>query len=393
MHSFVSLFSGCGGFDLGFINNGYTCYGAFDNDPIAIENYKKNIGDWIYNCDLSLIKRLPINLPTNIDLVISGSPCQGYSTIGKREYYDPRNNLLIKGGEIAIEHNAKVFVAENVIGSIYGNHKQYWDFLTEMLKKSKYNVQIEIINSSDFGLAQTRKRVFLFAWRGNKKVNFTFQKSKVKTLKEALASITSKNDCGEFIEDEDPRAMICKIIKPGQKLCDVRGGERSVHSWEIPAFYGQCNQEEIRVLEELMILRRKLRKRKTGDADPVSIADLKKSVGFDCSVTIQNLINKGYVVRKNNYHYDLKRSFNGKFRRLSWDKPSFTVDTNFGNPNYFLHPEENRGFTVREAARIQSFSDDYIFFGNPKQQFKLIGNAVPPVISEIIAAFIKENIL
>ena len=72
---------------------------------------------------------------------------------------------------------------------------------------------------------------------------------------------------------------------------------------------------------------------------------------------------------------------------MSWDKPSHTVDTRFGAPRYFLHPNEHRGFTVREAARIQGFPDDYVFHGDEKFQYRLIGNAVPPPLARLAAEF------
>ena len=105
------------------------------------------------------------------------------------------------------------------------------------------------------------------------------------------------------------------------------------------------------------------------------------------------LIKKGFVRKSSKDTYDLTRTFNGKYRRLSWDTPSPTVDTRFGDPNYFLHPENNRGFSVREAARIQGFDDDFTFSDSARDNYKMIGNAVPPPLSEIVAKMIKTQIL
>ncbi len=91
--------------------------------------------------------------------------------------------------------------------------------------------------------------------------------------------------------------------------------------------------------------------------------------------------------------HDLTGAFNGKYRRLSWDKPSNTVDTRFGSPTYFLHPEEQRGFTVREAARIQGFPDSFIFSGTEKEQYQMVGNAVPPPMAKKIALQIRKLLL
>ena len=101
------------------------------------------------------------------------------------------------------------------------------------------------------------------------------------------------------------------------------------------------------------------------------------------------LTEKGYL-KSVEGGVDLVGTFNGKFRRLAWDKPSCTVDTRFGSPRYFLHPSQQRGFTVREAARIQGFDDSYIFAGSEKSQYRLIGNAVPPPLGELAAKFAKR---
>jgi DNA (cytosine-5)-methyltransferase 1 len=89
----------------------------------------------------------------------------------------------------------------------------------------------------------------------------------------------------------------------------------------------------------------------------------------------------------------LSHTFNGKYRRLSYAHPSPAVDTRFGTPAYYLHPEEPRGFTAREAARIQGFPDSFFFEGTKATQFKMIGNAVPPPVAESIATAIKERLL
>ncbi len=385
--SFISLFSGCGGFDIGFIENGFECLAAYDNDENVINVYKENIGPHILNHDLTDPK-----LPTqfnDLDVVISGSPCQGFSTVGLRKYEDPRNSLLLIGGEIAVNQKAKVFVAENVMGSLSGKHKKYWDKLIKYLEKNGYHTKITICRAQEIGLAQTRKRVILYAWIGEKEKEnqIKYSQGKHRSLGDAINNINGAPN-KEFVElkfgSED--YLISQRIQPGQKLCDVRGGNRAVHSWEIPEVFGDCNEEEKEVLLKILKYRRRIRKRSVGDADPLhfdSLANLLPDV--DLANVLTRLIKKSYLIEKNEHEYDLKRSFNGKYRRLSLDSPSLTIDTNFGNPKYFLHPVENRGFSVREAARIQGFSDEYVFSGKLEQKFRMIGNAVPPPMAGEIA--------
>jgi DNA (cytosine-5)-methyltransferase 1 len=115
---------------------------------------------------------------------------------------------------------------------------------------------------------------------------------------------------------------------------------------------------------------------------------LQRSVSDD----LDSLLSKGYIRRVGRY-YDLTHTFNGKFRRLSWNAPALTVDTRFGDPRYFLHPEEDRGFTVREVARVQGFPDSYIFFGRERLSYTMLGNAVPPPMARSIAQLVRTRLL
>ncbi|MGZ3748478.1 MAG: DNA cytosine methyltransferase, partial [Pseudobdellovibrionaceae bacterium] len=183
--------------------------------------------------------------------------------------------------------------------------------------------------------------------------------------------------------------QIANRIMPGQKLSNVRGGDSSVATWDIPDVFGAITDNERTVLEVLRRLRRQERQREHGDADPVSLARLESALGKNFRCLLNGLIAKGYL-RQIEDKLDLVGTFNGKFRRLSWDKPSCTVDTRFGSPRYFLHPSEQRGFTVREAARIQGFDDEYTFCGSEKGQYRVIGNAVPPPLGALAAKFVKR---
>jgi len=392
--TFASLFCGCGGLDLGFIQSGFRCITAIDNDVDVIENYKQNVGDHVINLDLS--RCLPgIIENESIDVLLAGSPCQGFSTAGKRLLDDPRNSLLLKAGEIAVKVRPTVFVVENVPGALSGNHKKYWDTLSDNLRKSGYAVATSILKADNFGVPQMRRRVILLAWNNGKKVEFSLPKIKDKVvLGDVLEGVEeTKNHNPKYIAEGTELSKIASRINVGQKLCNVRRGARSIHTWQIPEVFGHCSKKEIETLEAISILRRKIRIRSYGDADPVSKLDLQKFLDRPfVNNDLKILIKKGYV-RKKETGYDLTQTFNGKYRRLDKSESSLTVDTRFGSPRYFLHPSENRGFTVREAARIQGFPDSYEFFGSETKQYKMIGNAVPPPLASALAAFIKENIL
>ena len=388
----ISLFSGCGGSDLGFIDEGFRILSAYDCDENVVETYKRNIGDHIINLDLST-ENLPQSPSSNVDVVFSGSPCQGFSTAGKRKISDPRNSLLISAGKIALKIRPKVFIAENVPGVIAGEHKKYWSELENLMLSNGYKVESILCDASQMGLAQMRKRMIMLAWRTRKDPSLDIPKKPPLVLTDVLNKLDGINNHSPiFFKKNSDVAQIAKSIKAGQKLCNVRAGERSVPTWTIPEVFGKITKDEVLVLETLRSLRRKLRIRDYGDADPVTARALGKYTNVNVSRILQALIKKGYVCKKGNA-YDLKHTYNGLYRRLELNSQSYTVDTRFGNPRFFLHPVEDRGFTVREAARIQGFSDDYIFQGTEAEKFRMVGNAFPPPMSRCIANIVKGRLL
>jgi DNA (cytosine-5)-methyltransferase 1 len=390
--TYVSLYCGCGGFDEGFIGNGFNCLGAFDIDPVAINVYNNNIGPYGQVWDLSNGK-LPYKITAPVDVVLSGSPCQGFSTVGKRELNDPRNNLLLVGGQIALKLKAKVFIAENVMGSTSGKHKIYWNKLEKMFFESGYQVKFVKCDVRKVGIPQLRKRILMIAQKGKLKVDVMFPDGVSRSLKDALSDVHEIPN--HNVELLDKKSLVYKIalqIGPGQKLSNVRGSLRSVHTWNIPEVFGKTTLKERNLLLEIMRLRRRRRKRQYGDADPVEISLLKKMFGTDIVKVIKKLIQKGYLRKPSWEVVDLAHTFNGKYRRLSYDMPSPTVDTRFGSPMYFLHPEEHRPMSVREAARIQGFRDTFVFTGPIKNQYQMVGNAVPPPVSIQLAKSIKKSL-
>lgn len=387
--SFLSLFSGCGGFDLGFVQAGFKCAGAYDLDTVAVKTHNVNFSSGALIHDLSNVyNEIPSRV--DVDVVISGPPCQGFSTVGKRRLNDPRNNLLLMAGRIALDIRPKVFVLENVRGVVSGHHRQYWMRLKKMLKKNGYRITDFLADAERIGLAQMRKRMILVAWRTRKGWMPAKVQESRSVLRDVLEDINgASNHNIRHLEIGSDLHTIAKHIKPGQKLSNVRGGARSVHNWDVPEIYGKTTEEERHVLESLLKLRRRLRLREDGDADPVLASAITKDIGFSVGSILTRLQKKGYV-RKIGNRYDLCHAFNGKFRRLRWDEPSYTVDTRFTDSRYFLHPKEHRGFTVREAARIQGFPDSFVFMGTEKEQMRLVGNAVPPPLAQWVALGVKK---
>lgn len=388
MVTFASLFSGCGGFDLGFIENGFRCVAAFDNDPVAVEVHRNNLHSPAVNCDLSN-GFYPSPLLSTVDVLLAGPPCQGFSTAGKRNFGDPRNGLLLKVGQIACIVRPKVVLIENVFGVKSPPHRWYWESLKEALRTGGYRTAEVLCQANEMGMAQIRKRMVMVAWKLPQDVTISLSEFPGSNLRDALWGIeNAPNHDVKRLPPESDHAKIARHIQPGQKLCNVRGGTRSVHTWDVPEVFGKTTGTEKRVLEGIMRLRRRLRRRAVGDADPIADHVLVKEFGRNVGRVLVSLEQKGFV-RRFDRMCDLVGAFNGKYRRLRWDQPSLTVDTRFGDPRYFLHPSEDRGFTVREAARIQGFPDTFLFNGTEKAQYRLIGNAVPPPVASCLATFVK----
>lgn len=389
--TFASLYSGCGGFDLGFLSEGWESIGAFDNDRVAVENYRANVSELVDETDLTC--GIPdVHALRKVDALIAGPPCQGFSVAGKRILDDERNHLLPLTGQLAKKIKPRILIVENVPGALAGEHKQYFTDLETSMRVAGYRTYTMNVQVARLGMAQLRRRILFFAWKTGHDVQFPEPTLTPGVLRQAIkGSSRYSNHAPRTLEIGSRDFLIAQRISPGQKLCNVRGGTNSVPTWDIPEAFGSVTQHERTVLELVRLLRRKERVRDFGDADPVSLLRLEAALGSPFHELLESLITKGYLRRITN-GVDLVGTFNGKYRRLSWDRPSYTVDTRFGSPRYFLHPTKHRGFTVREAARIQGFPDTYRFRGGEAAQFRLIGNAVPPPLA-VFAAGIGKRLL
>jgi len=386
----MSLFCGCGGFDLGLAQNGIKCTVAFDINKHAVSVYNKNLSPVAVAQDLT--RQLNFE-GIKTDIIISGAPCQGFSIAGKRDLNDPRNKLFLRAIEIALCVKPKVFVAENVSGILSGKHKtEYMDAARAKLIEGGYKTLLEVIDCRNLGMAQMRKRALLIAWNTQKDLILNKKNIKPKKLQDVIKNIpenTQNHDVSGCMTIGTNK-IIAEYIKQGQKLSNVRNGERSVHTWDIPKVFGETTEKEREVLEALLRIRRKVRVRDWGDSDPVSLDCLKNFLGYSPNLQIRSLKKKNFLRDKADGKIDLTNTFNGKFRRLSWEEQSLTVDTRFGSPILFLHPTENRAYTVREAARLQGFPDSFIFDGPLKNQYEMVGNAVPPPLGMYIAELIVK---
>jgi len=387
----LCIYSGCGGLDLGFSNSGYLIDKAIDQNRFAVETHRKNMPGIAQEGDLSQ----PVDFgASKFDVVIGGPPCQGFSLAGKRRIDDPRNSHIARFIDIAASANPTLIVMENVPGLLYGELRNHHQRATEALRSKGYKSKTIKLETSDFGVPQHRTRVILIAWKGNRsEINIGSSEAK-RSVSDALYNLSTQTSDHrkELLPSTSKDYLIAKRIGAGMKLSNVRAGNRSVHTWHIPEVFGPTSQFEQEILDAMLRLRRIIRRRDFGDADPISISDISKHIGQSSQAAVRELIKKKYIRRIDNKYIDLTHTFNGKYRRLKWDEVSYTVDTYFGNPSYFLHPSEHRGLTIREAARLQTFPDTFEFLGSDSEKYKMIGNAVPPKFAQSVAEQIRKQI-
>lgn len=392
--TFLSLFSGSGGLDLGFLHAGFKCHSAWDEDVDAVATYTANIRSHpCYAADLRNWQQLDF-LP-KVDLVVAGPPCQGFSTAGGRRPGDSRNALLGLPADVALSVGARLVVIENVPGALAALHAPHWAKLERRLVGGGFRCRLFTIDSSATGLPQLRRRVVFVGVRSKQQlpawdVRLTPTPTSLGSVLQVPAG--ASNHAPRPLPPGTQAAQIAPYIGQGQKLSNVRSSASCIHTWQIPDVFGRVTGEEKSFLEAFLHLRRQQRRRSWGDADPVGGARLRAAFGRNWERMVEGLVAKNYLKRCPRGSFDLRHTFNGKFRRLDPGRPTPSVLTKFCQPEYFLHPFEDRAFTVREAARIQGFPDDFKFLGSARSQAVQVGNAVPPPLARTLARWVREQL-
>lgn len=333
----IDCFCGAGGLSLGFEKIGFKVVYAFDFDEAAINTYKHNpqhhhgpafVRD-IYNVSKKSIEEDLGRELGEIDVVIGGPPCQGFSVQRRGDDNDPRNNLVLEYIRMILDIKPRFFVMENVGGLLSPRGLPYYNKLVETLGEAGYTIQKEKLTASDFGVPQGRKRVFIVGeYRTGASVPFSFPKpdgETVRTVRNAIADLMDKDE--KDIPNHKSDKLSPKNLKRIQAITEGQGRD------SLP--------------EELQL---------------------------ECH-------------KKNTGHRHLDT-----YGRMAWDKPSPTITARFDSfsRGRFGHPVLDRTITLREGARLQTFPDDFEFLGSKVEVARQIGNAVPPVLAEKVAKKIKE---
>ena len=342
MPNVIDLFCGCGGFSLGFERAGFDVLLGIDVWPDALKTFGLNHKDSkVLQGDLSLIQpsgTIRLLDGRNVDVIIGGPPCQGFSVAGKRIVDDIRNKLYKDFVNSVAFYKPKAFVLDNVpnILSIGGGVVR--DSIIEDFSGLGYTVEYKTLMASDYGVPQNRRRaIFVGFLNGHHFVFPTpFDTPKV-TAEEALSDLPEQSA-------EDGSAYPSAPLSEYQKL---------------------------------------MRK------NSVTLDNHQATVHNQQTIDIISLVPDGGNYKDLPPHLRETRKVHIAWTRLNSKKPSFTIDT--GHRHHF-HYAYNRIPTARESARIQSFPDDFYFTCSRTSQLKQIGNAVPPLLGEAIAKSLLQQL-
>ena len=344
----IDLFAGVGGMSLGFEQAGFQVVLANEYDHEIATAYVKNhpttrmvVGD-ISSLDLEEVFGC---YKDKVDVVIGGPPCQGFSQKGQRKtIHDERNFLFKYYVKVVRLVRPQYFVMENVPNLLTAENGYFKKEITELFEGIGYQLSSGVLNASDFGVPQNRRRAVIIGKLDNVAPELPTPKTEQVTVWDAIGDLAYL-ESGEGEEQQPYRA-----VPTSSYAKELRGSMTLLHNHV-------ATKHSKLALERLALI-------------PPNCG---KEVLPDEHLT--------------------KSIYSGTWSRMVQDDVSVTITTRFDTPSSgrFSHPYLNRAITVREAARIQSFPDSFIFEGTKSSQMKQVGNAVPPKLAFSIACVIRKD--
>jgi DNA (cytosine-5)-methyltransferase 1 len=329
----IDLFAGAGGMTLGFHRAGFRSIFAVEIETAAAKTYATNFGAYVYPGPIEQVDSLP-----SADVIIGGPPCQGFSPLGRDRDDHSRaamNGLWKEYLRAVRQVRPQVFVVENVPEFI--KSAQFQTFLRTLRRSfPEYEVEYGVLNAADYGVPQRRRRGIVIASRIGKprfpeKTHGPDSKSgrPYATVREAIGDLPREPTDKDLHLGRNPKPSSIERYK-----AIPEGGNRFDLARNRPDLLPDC-----------------WRNKPSGTTDV--------------------------------------------FGRLWWDRPAFTIRTEFFKPEKgrYLHPKAHRPITHREAARLQTFPDDFVFEGSKIEIARQIGNAVPPVLAEAVAREVRRLLL
>ncbi|MGN6710107.1 DNA cytosine methyltransferase [Anaerocolumna jejuensis] len=347
----IDLFAGVGGLSLGFEMAGFEIVIANEYDKSIASSYRYNHKKTRMIAED--ITTLPIvetfkEYRGKIDVVIGGPPCQGFSQKGQRKTINDERNFLFKYYVKVVELvQPKYFVMENVPNLLTAEKGFFKKEIEEMFGKLGYLLNAEILDASDYGVPQSRRRAVIIGKKTNS------DKDKVK--------IPGKNS---------KRVTIWEAISDLAYLNSGEGQEVQEYKYEPQSDYQILMRKKSNVLKN-------------------HVATKHSKLALERLSMIPPETGKEVLPKE----HLTKSIYSGTWSRMVKNEVSVTITTRFDTPSSgkFTHPYLDRAITVREAARIQSFPDDFEFIGTKGSQMKQVGNAVPPLLAKAIATEILND--
>lgn len=343
--TFLDLFSGAGGLSLGLSRAGWNPLLAVDHWPDAIATYRRNFSSHpILDLDIRDLTadRLSRTLDGTPDWVVGGPPCQGFSTVGKRQRHDPRNQLITEFRRVVEILNPTGFVIENVLGL---KDMRAEDGVIELFEGLGYDVAFHVLRAADHGVPQLRRRVIFV---GHRERGFF-------TRPEALIQP------GHYVSVWDAIGDLPEV-GPGETAVDYDKPPRTPY-------------QRLMRLDSTWL---------QGHAVSKHPPHLVKAISF---------IPDGGNRRSIPEEFQPRSGFHNSYSRLASREPAVALTSNMGKPSATrcVHPFQDRGLTAREGARLQSFPDRFHFDAGVTSQRLQIANAVPPLLAERLGRLLEAE--
>lgn len=379
----VDFFCGAGGLSLGFLQSGFNVKLANDIEDVCIQTYKYNHPelptDKLIQGDIKqIVDHIEDYIDEDIDIVVGGPPCQGFSEANRQRVIDDPRNKLYKYFVQAVEKIAPKFVVmENVKGMLKVADQVVEDYeslrITKNGKEFFYKVKYQIINSEHFSVAQSRERLIYIAIRND------LMESRHITPEDIFEQITENCRNHKTFNLQDALDEIKTLYAPRIKNMnevdsDTTGKKIDINSYE--------NNEYL----DLINMGREIPYTYNHKARYVSDVnyEIYKRLNPGNDATDEKIADIMPYAHRNH-------CFKDKYYKLHADRPCRTITAHLRmDCHSHIHPSQIRALTPREAARVQSFPDDYLFWGAYLKTYMQVGNAVPPMMARGIAEVIKK---